>query len=956
MNIPKSKNEQAVIQGLLDKAALMGPFLPERLMENLPSDLTALNRFAEACTEVESSAGTTQWQLRADVRRRTLSQMHSSGRLIAMAQSIEADEQDPFGTYLRAALIGRMNEAGSLEDAELNQLHSAVQFARPYADEGLRNRIDGKLARRDAEGTIEFVRPRRLVGRNRELKALHRFATVRSKRGQTALVTGIGGSGKSALLAELVSRVRGDAWTGTPVIWFDFDRALFEANDPAAMLLELTRQYALHRPELSTSLSEFRREWRERWRPARGYESDNFQRSAVNESELWSLWRDLMGFALPFDEPVLLVLDTFEEILFRDRIELDRISRWVENLRVEGGFSGIRTIISGRIGRDIAERDFAGKDIYQLDDLRPRAARQLIRDFIVAEGLDADRLPLSDLLEVTGGHPLMLKLAARFCAAVGQDNVRAALQNGDLDLRESVAEGFLYTRVLARIRSTDPDVTKLAHPGLALRRVTPHLIQHVLAETCDLAPIDEKRSRDLFEELTKQVWLVERTGPDQAVHRQELRRHMLPQIAAREPTRYESVHKAAARYYAAHRDPSMPPSAQDLERRYHSLFFAHPDSLGEQPTLLAGIVGPDIDALPIPIRARLKAELSHTLTAAEAQMLDRETSRRHVTRQATARLKAGADLFGSAAPEASPSAVDSVSEVHARFDRMEVDRVIDVFFAATDEIMNEVAASESVHPPLQETALWKVGMACLVRSDRMPAFLSQLARSDGDARNDRLSYACSRVSALLTGDRVKARVPFLVHNIETVEQLRDLQLQAPAASERTFLTLAVLPYLSDDLRDWMANTAVGRVLSTREGDGSTLADLRRPLASKERLVADDLSPSQMAIAMRGTTPELHGPLRVQLARLDIDAMTHFTSTMDEHFPWWPKELMPSNFARAVERERSRWSATLIEVTDLAGRLGSMIDFVQQELPSDQKASLLARLWSRYDRRLQRPDE
>jgi len=113
----------------------------------------------------------------------------------------------------------------------------------------------------------------------------------------------------------------------------------------------------------------------------------------------------------------------------------------------------------------------------------------------------------------------------------------------------ALRQGVLYGRFLDHIG--DEDAQKVAHPGLALRRVSIQLIREVLAEPCEL---DASRADKLFTLLAKEVWLVEERGP-YLVHRPELRKVMLKamQHDKEHAARLRRVHEAAARWYEAQR-------------------------------------------------------------------------------------------------------------------------------------------------------------------------------------------------------------------------------------------------------------------------------------------------------------------------------------------------------------------------------------------------------------------
>src|SRR5262249_28717866 len=101
------------------------------------------------------------------------------------------------------------------------------------------------------------------------------------------------------------------------------------------------------------------------------------------------------------------------------------------------------------------------------------------------ESLDVPADLARSIVAMIGGNPLALLLAAEV--------VRGSRSRPD-ELRDSIdqlfkarppeelIQGILYQRILSHIH--DPEVRKLVHPGLVLRRITPELITEVLAGPC----------------------------------------------------------------------------------------------------------------------------------------------------------------------------------------------------------------------------------------------------------------------------------------------------------------------------------------------------------------------------------------------------------------------------------------------------------------------------------------
>jgi hypothetical protein len=156
---------------------------------------------------------------------------------------------------------------------------------------------------------------------------------------------------------------------------------------------------------------------------------------------------------------------------------------------------------------------------------------------------------------------------------------------------------MLYTRILGHIR--DPEVASVAHPGLAVRRVTVPVIREVLAGPCRLDPA---RAEAVFEKLRAELSLFDEVSPGVLAHRQDVRRLML-RTMTHDPARREVVariHAGAAEFYG--RQPGVEARTEQL---YHLLMGDRdPSVLGRLwDESVRGGLEPALDE-PLPERAR----------------------------------------------------------------------------------------------------------------------------------------------------------------------------------------------------------------------------------------------------------------------------------------------------------------------------------------------------------------
>src|SRR5262249_11412449 len=118
------------------------------------------------------------------------------------------------------------------------------------------------------------------------------------------------------------------------------------------------------------------------------------------------------------DREVVLMLDTFEELQSKrtdgDRSNssgvyaADQIANWSRALVRSGGLSKLRVVVSGRAPIDRRSKLAAMVvDRIELDDLEPPDAIRLLKSHDMAHDL------ATQLQEVVGGNPLLLRIAAR---------------------------------------------------------------------------------------------------------------------------------------------------------------------------------------------------------------------------------------------------------------------------------------------------------------------------------------------------------------------------------------------------------------------------------------------------------------------------------------------------------------------------------------------------------------
>ena len=677
-------SEDGFVDLALLRAAVSGRFDPLALLAEIPDERhdAVIGALSLVCDE-EIVNCRLVWTLRAAMRRQQLARLDRPASVKAAfdgAPPAEAD--DVFATTLRRLLLGEDivippqrsakvdSEAHHTFASEEAARHSALQFAAfaPVVDaDKCKADFDasrGRIAERQQQVSIAIVLPDKLYGRTAEVERLLRFATGKMRDTRPMLVTGIAGVGKSAVLAAVLKR---QLKRGHAVIQIDFDRPDMSEAGPLPIVRELIRQLELallrrapaepRTQKAATVLSAVRH-------GIRAFELQQTQRATVNSQFSYILSAVYPTLLHDIEEgmrtlPVLLVLDTFEVVGSLGSDAVSRVLRLEADLRELAGMKSLRTIVSCR-GVPLTEANSVVGSVTLLGAISafgPPKRRITIEGLADADGGDllaardrnrrfpaeSDRQRLSRALK---GHPMALLVLERFARERSAADIEELVTDieSNPDFNAEFAQAFVYTRILERLN--DPEIKRLAHPGLVLRRVTPDLIRLVLAGPCQLGTLDQARAKGLFDRLQGHYWLVEAVQPGVVRHCPDLRRMMLPgmfagplvndsRVIADEKqmvrTATLAVCTAAADFYRTgpvKDDAARPwwenlsPLEREVEATYYQALSGATAPLeidsGFAADLRSGIGG-DFETLPVPWRGLIKATLGDFLGLSDSE-------------------------------------------------------------------------------------------------------------------------------------------------------------------------------------------------------------------------------------------------------------------------------------------------------------------------------------------------
>lgn len=534
-------------------AAVSGPFEPLALAPQ--GDPAALGPLSVKCDEVIED-GKLRWMLKGDHRRAALAKLDSPAAARKLiGQAPKPASEDLFTSTLRAALLGtqkagwrQAQQGGAVQPLDrLDQaqqrdfaIQSALQFAGHAGYLELKSPLAatrGRLSQRRGQLALRATLPTKLIGRRADLRKLLAFAARRGKPDPLPFyLTGLGGVGKSALVAALLLELQKSKALAVLV---DFDAVGMARGEPVPVFLAIMHQYAqlvrargheAHAEKLGAARNLIQAKTRDRGTGSKG--------SAVEEQ-----FSTISGLGLPVlgkvpaplrREPTVLIFDSFEVVPPR---HLPAVMRLFELLQRNVPLPGLRLIVSGRelppatpspLSAPVAPDP--GHHIL-LEGLKDKDGARFLAAYDI-EGKFTHPALRERATRAVKGHPLALLVLERFGRNQPSEEIKAVLGELERDpgFAAEFAQSFLYTRVLDRI--SDPLIARLAHPGLILREVTPGLIRLVLAKPCELGEIGDPEAADLLERLGEHYWLVQSLGPHHLRHRSDVRRMMIPSMLA----------------------------------------------------------------------------------------------------------------------------------------------------------------------------------------------------------------------------------------------------------------------------------------------------------------------------------------------------------------------------------------------------------------------------------------
>jgi hypothetical protein len=409
-----------------------------------------------------------------------------------------------------------------------------------------------------------------------------------------------------------------------PFTYLDFDRNDFTIQRPLTILAEILAQLAVQYPTQAEYVREARDELVSPDRESYALESMGDRELGVGHVLAVLRAVDMQ------DAPFLLVLDTFEEVQYASASYLK--SLWELLSVLQNAIPHLAIVIAGRAPlEDPSVATWFTPATLHLAGFDRTDALQ----FLTRLGITDARVA-GAIIDAVGTIPLSLRLAADLYRR--NPDLQQFSNVGAL-ARDVQIQGQLYHRVLGAIH--DPDVRKLAHPGLVLRFVSPDLIARVLAGPCQLELPRASSADELFARLARETALVtraERDGEAVLNARTDVRRMMLKMLCEDDPQRTQAIHRAAIAYFEAR--TSVADRAEEI---YHRL-CADEDAATVDARWIDGLSPHLVNALPdLPAEQRvyLASRLGVDLGDAERREADHASWERDTAKKVAESLRVG---------------------------------------------------------------------------------------------------------------------------------------------------------------------------------------------------------------------------------------------------------------------------------------------------------------------------
>jgi Trypsin-like peptidase domain/AAA ATPase domain len=954
--------------------ALRGPANP---ISFLPSDLSPAERteiLQAVASECNIVAGQ-KWLLKDEIRQRTLRSRLPKDVASALASAQPAD--DEVTKALRSLYSTPLPDPAKLTAEEAKALISARGWTEGHApftidDTDLRRH----LAHKERENEYRRLVSAGFFGRDSEKAGLIEFFTsalgayngryeFHPDAGQVHVthVFGPGGIGKSTLVAAAALAVL-EADAQAALVHLDFDRSTLDPTKSATLDLEVLYQVDAADKERAEDFRGRRERIREQFEfPSSGGAAASSLESSYASSR--SVMSGALAWLSDLNKPLLLILDTFEQVEAGGPQYLDALMNWLGELVWISNAPEVRIVVSSRSDprETLSFAHAPEQSIVTLPELDLAGTLAFLKFRSVPEDVG------TVIFDTFGGNPLMLRIAAELLLKAGRsalDEIVRKAREGEFP--REIVQGFLYDRFLKHI---PPEGRDYAHPGLILPEITRPLIQHVLGPLRNQSLVNDTiRTDAIFNALASATWLVSVSTDGQTItQRRDLRRLMLKLMESDDARRNEvpEVRRLAIEYHRSRQTPK-----DDAMRVYHLLMAVkNKDELqefdGTDFTVLAEFLRPHLADLPEIARTNVQSRLQRRLGSEEAiQQLTDEAWGEYLAGSAHA-IGEGDRIVEASDPMIAlnlwrrrPIRVNGLIPT---FVIQALAETGEWFDPAAEEVMDAIEPSQIESDG--KRLYWLARLQLLRKPTEMPESLRDGLKAALDPRSNNSSI--KEIAILVAIADSVAGTTLIAPDV--------LTNWAPSSDTRLSL-LRVLRGIRDWSRDtliyeipiqrrWTQRLAPSRLAPSRNWPLellATQADIDRlhgqPLdmviaASRPFMaeVAGDLTPEAAVILLRGTTPEFHRPVRQALreSMLNEDALRTVMTRFRKALSICPSDLEPDVFVPRAMRDPATWFLSLAQFADRARTMETLLDTALEHAPSNNKLVKVRESWIAWDR-------
>jgi NTE family protein len=491
------------------------------------------------------------YSLENSIRAEVLARI-SLSEIAGLIVRIGFDPSDWRQNLLNALLTCQITDSAQLKPGEYVQAYAFTQWIKQTEIPVLSENTLLKLIRRQ-DLVLPFQRlTANFNGRTESLQEIGRFVAIPNgtnlnRRLNYLFVTGVGGIGKSTLVAKyILEELNSPKASVTPFVYIDFDNPRFSISNIFGLIKEALSQLALQNPRYENRLQQLTAQISQEY----GFGQANTSTSRSSDRSFF--YQDMISEADRLDlktlqVPLLLVFDSFEELQFRSTpTEINVLFRTLDEiLRI---IPTLKVVFIGR--SDIFEhRGFEQQLFLEAFD-KPAAVL-----FLQSLQLQSQEL-CEALFDAFGGSPLTLQLVASLLlkeSPSGSITLEEVKRNGFFEkIDRQLIQQQLVARNLDHIHNKE--VAAIAVPGILLRKIDPEIIEQVLAVPCGLGAIDLQKATSLFEELKKETFLLKQEG-ETVEFRKDLRVSLYDLILKEPKYKAFAVHNAAVDYYRDRPDP-----------------------------------------------------------------------------------------------------------------------------------------------------------------------------------------------------------------------------------------------------------------------------------------------------------------------------------------------------------------------------------------------------------------